>query len=55
MIFIFSKLNERELKAIQRMTEMRGNSFVGGMYEKKYISILCREKLKYIFGKRAGL
>ena len=34
-----SQLNERELKAIQKMTEMGGNSFVGGMNAKKYISI----------------
>ena len=34
-----NQLNERELKAIQKMTEMGGNSFVGGMNAKKYISI----------------
>ncbi|AZA48899.1 Fic family protein [Chryseobacterium carnipullorum] len=34
-----SQLNERELKAIQKMTEMGENSFVGGMNAKKYMSI----------------
>ncbi|WP_128124748.1 hypothetical protein [Chryseobacterium carnipullorum] len=29
-----SQLNERELKAIQKMTEMGENSFVGGMNAK---------------------
>lgn len=34
-----NQLNERELKAIQKLTEMGGNSFVGGMNAKKDISI----------------
>lgn len=34
-----NQLNERELEAIQKMTEMGENSFVGGMNAKKYMSI----------------
>ncbi|MDP2455137.1 MULTISPECIES: Fic family protein [unclassified Kaistella] len=34
-----NQINERELKAIQKMMEMGEDSFVGGMSAKKYISI----------------